>query len=61
MHAPTPEEVAARMAAAGITGLKPDDLAWLTAAAARTFTLPAECPVTTVPAPVFVPLMRDHE
>jgi hypothetical protein len=52
------DEVSARLAAAGLTGLAPADLEWLRAAAAkmRGFALPPGCPPTTVPAPVFTPL-----
>jgi len=64
MTAPTPEdEVSARLAAAGLSGIAPSDLEWLCAAAARgrAFKLPPGCPPTTIPAPVFTPLARDHD
>jgi hypothetical protein len=57
------DEVSARLAAAGLTGLAPADLEWLRAAAARArgFALPPGCPPTAVPAPVFTPLARDDD
>lgn len=63
MQPPTADEVAAQMADAGITGIKPDDLAWLVGAAAkaRAFALPPDCAADTPPAAVFVPLGAGHD
>jgi len=57
------DELVARLAAAGLTGLTPADLAWLrqAAAKARAFALPPDCPPTTVPAAVFTPLARTDD
>jgi len=63
MHTAPEDELVARLAAAGLTGLSDADLAWLreAAAKARAFTLPPGCAPTTVPAAVFTPLRRDDE
>ena len=54
------EDFRARLSAAGLQGLSPEDLAWLRAAydKARAFQLPPDCPVTAQPAPVFEPPCR---
>ncbi|MDB5804895.1 MAG: hypothetical protein JWN73_2217 [Betaproteobacteria bacterium] len=63
MHTAPEDELVARLAAAGLTGLNSADLAWLreAAAKARAFALPPGCPPATMPAALFTPLARDDD